>query len=137
MRAHCGLWLSVVLFGAIAGASPRGSQATDEQYLGTWTGTWEGAGGSGDLEITLEKGAGGALSGGVSVTGEPTYKATFTTVAITEGKLTATYDFPPDDQAEVALEATFDGDAATGTWVARDKASGSPVASGTWSVKRP
>ena len=75
--------------------------------------------------------------GGVSVTGEPTYKATFTSVAIDEGKLTSTYDFPPAGQVELPLEATFDGNAATGTWVAREKASASPVASGTWSVKRP
>ena len=96
---------------------------------------WEGSG-SGGFELTLEKGADGALRGSVSVTGEPTYKATLKTVALEGAVLTATYDFTPDDRAEVALEATFDGNAASGTWVLREKASGSEAARGTWSVKR-
>ena len=135
MRAQCGFWLSVFLLGAVVAAAPRGSQSTPEEYLGTWTGTWEG-GGSGGFEITLEQGADGALGGRVSVTGDPTYKATLKTVSLNGPKLTATYDFPPDDRAEVALEATFDGDTATGTWIAREKSSGNQLASGTWSVKR-
>jgi hypothetical protein len=135
MGACCAFWLSVFLLGTGVAALPPGSQGTAEQYLGTWTGTWEGAD-SGGFEITLEKGADGALGGSVSVTGEPTYNAVLNTVSLEGAKLTATYDFTPDDRAEVALEATFDGDAATGTWVLREKASGSQAASGTWSVKR-
>jgi hypothetical protein len=137
MRAQCGLWLSVFLFGAVAGAATHVLQAADEQYFGTWAGTWEGMGASGGIEVTLEEGTDGALKGGVSVTGQPTYKATFTKVAIDGGKLTATYDFPPENQAEVTLEAKFEGSTATGTWVAREKAGGTEVAQGTWSVKRP
>ena len=136
MRAQCGFWLSVFLLGVLVSAAPRGPQSTEEQCLGTWTGTWEGAGASGGFEITLEKGADGTLGGRVSVTGEPTYTATLRTLSLNGTKLTATYDFTPDDRIEVALEATFDGDAATGTWLAREKASGGDVASGTWSVKR-
>jgi hypothetical protein len=136
MRAQVVL-LSVLLFGAVAGASPHAVQAADEQYLGTWAGTWEGMGASGGIEVTLEKATDGALKGGVSVTGQPTYKATFSKVAIEEGRLTATYDFPPEGQAEVTLEAKFEGSTATGTWVAREKAGGTEVAQGTWSVKRP
>jgi hypothetical protein len=55
------------------------------------------------------------LGGSVSVTGEPTYKARLKTVSLKDAALTATYDFTPDDRAEVALEATFDGNAASGT----------------------
>jgi hypothetical protein len=138
MRLLCGFWISLFVVGAVVAAVPHGLQAADDPYLGTWTGTWEGAGagGSGGFEITLEKGKNGALSGRVSVTGEPTYKATLTTVSMKSGTLTATYDFTPDDRAEVALEATFEDNAATGTWVVREKASGSQTANGTWSVKR-
>lgn len=135
MRARCGFLVLVFLFGAVAAAPSSGAQATSEEYLGTWTGTWDGAG-SGGFEITLEKGADGALSGRVSVTGEPTYTATLKTASLKGGALTATYDFTPDDRAEVALEGTFEGNAANGTWVLREKASGSEAASGTWSVKR-
>jgi hypothetical protein len=135
MRARCGFLVLVVLFGAVGAAPSSGAQATSEEYLGTWTGTWDGAG-SGGFEITLEKGADGALSGRVSVTGEPTYTATLRTASLKGGVLTATYDFTPDDRAEVALEGTFEGNAANGTWVLREKASGSEAASGTWSVKR-
>jgi hypothetical protein len=133
MRARCGFLVLVFLFGAIGAAPSSGAQGASEEYLGTWSGTWEGAGsGSGGFEITLEKGADGALSGRVSVTGEPTYTATLKTASLEGQALTATYDFTPDDRAEVALE----GNATNGTWVLREKASGSETASGTWTVKR-
>ncbi len=135
MRARCGVLVLACLLGAVVAADPSVAPAPSDEYLGTWTGTWEGSG-SGGFELTLEKGADGALRGSVSVTGEPTYKATLKTVALAGAVLTATYDFTPDDRAEVALEATFDGNAASGTWVLREKASGSEAARGTWSVKR-
>lgn len=108
---------------------------SDEPFLGTWTGTWDGAG-SGGFVLTLDKGANGALSGTVSVTGEPTYDATLAAVSFDGGKLSAKYDFPPDERAEVILSASFDGHTATGTWSLRDKASASAVAGGGWTVSR-
>jgi hypothetical protein len=50
--------------------------------------------------------------------------------------MTATYDFPPDDQMEVELAATFEGTSAKGTWTVRQKADKSEVATGTWTVTR-
>jgi hypothetical protein len=50
--------------------------------------------------------------------------------------MAATYDFPPDDRAEVALTATFEGDKAKGLWMVRAKDGSSVVASGDWVVKR-
>ena len=50
------------------------------------------------------------------MTGEPTYKATLKTLTIEGQKMNATYDFPPDESAEVTLTATFDGNTAKGTW---------------------
>jgi hypothetical protein len=117
-----------------AAAQQSGAEGTVSDFVGTWTGTWEG-GGSGGFELTLEKGEAGKLGGRVSVTGGPTYKATLKTVAFKGNKMTATYDFPPDPNIVITLEATFDGKTASGTWAAR-QGSGSDVASGTWTVKR-
>jgi hypothetical protein len=101
---------------------------------GTWTGTWEGAG-TGGFELTLEKDKDGKLGGRVSVTGEPTYKATLKTLTFEGQKMNATYDFPPDESMEVTLTATFDGNTAKGTWAAVQKAGGE-LASGTWTVAK-
>jgi hypothetical protein len=124
----------LMLVAAGAAAPQRGAEGSPDQYFGTWTGTWEGAGSTGGFEITLEKGKDGAPAGRVSVTGEPTYKATLKTLSLENRKLTATYDFPPDESMEVALTATFDGQTATGTWSAVQKAGSREVVSGTWKV---
>jgi hypothetical protein len=73
----------------------------------------------------------------VDVSGEPSYKATLKTAVIDGKKITATYDFPPDDQLEITLSGTLDGDAIKGTWVAGPQGGrGGSVAEGTWSVKK-
>ena len=50
--------------------------------------------------------------------------------------MSAKYDFPADESAEVVLAASFDGNKATGTWSLRAKAGDGEVASGTWTVTR-
>jgi hypothetical protein len=131
------VWLWVFVIGALSAAAQRGAEGTSggDQYAGTWVGTWDGAG-SGGFELALERGKDGAYAGSVSVTGEPTYKATLKTVAFDGAKMTAKYDFTPNPEAEVVLDATFDGKTATGTWSAREKATGSEAAKGTWTVTR-
>jgi hypothetical protein len=127
-----------VLLVGVAGtqAQQRGAEgAAASDLVGTWNGTWEGAGSNGGFELTLEKGKDGAPAGRVAVTGEPAYKATIRTLAFEGKKMTATYDFPPDDTMEVVLTATFDGETAEGLWSARQKAGGE-LASGTWTVSR-
>ena len=104
-------------------------------YVGIWTGSWDGAG-TGGFELTLEKGNDSALTGRVSVTGEPTYKATLKTVSFDGAKMTATYDFPPDESLEILLVATFEGNKAKGTWSARGKNGGNELISGTWTVTK-
>jgi hypothetical protein len=133
MRKTLTLWICIVIL-AVAAAAQQA--ASDEARAGTWTGTWDGEGATGGFELTLEKGKDGPLTGRVSVTGEPTYKATLKTLTIEGNKLGATYDFPPADGAEVVLAATFDGNACKGTWVLREKASGNAAAQGTWSVAK-
>ena len=104
-------------------------------FVGTWTGSWDGAG-TGGFELTLEKGKEGALTGRVSVTGEPTYEAELRTVSFEGAKMTAVYDFPPDASLEVLLVANFEGNKAKGTWTARGKNGGSDLASGACTVTK-
>lgn len=110
---------------------------TGEQFAGTWSGTWDSQDGSasGGFELTLEKGKDGVV-GGVSVTGEPTYKATFKSLSFDGTKMTARYDFPPDQRADVLLVASFEGNKATGTWSLREKSGDTEVAAGTWTVTK-
>jgi hypothetical protein len=137
VRNRSCVWAWLFIFGAMCSAAQRGSEsgAAGEQFLGTWAGTWDRAG-SGGFELTLEKGKDGAMTGKVSVTGEPTYKATFNALSFDGKKMSAKYDFPPDAGGEVVLAASFDGKTATGTWSLREKASGNEVATGTWTVTR-
>ena len=137
MRNRASVWVWLFIFGAMCSAAQRGAEgpSTGEQFLGTWTGTWDGAG-SGGFELTLEKGENGAVSGRVSVTGEPTYKATLKTLSFDGKKMNAKYDFPPDAGGEVTLAALFDGNTAAGTWSLRQKANNNEVATGSWTVTR-
>jgi hypothetical protein len=137
MRHPCGVWLWLFIVAAVCSAAQRGGDgaAAAEPFLGTWAGTWDGAG-SGGFELILEKDKDGAVSGKVSVTGEPTYKATLKTISFDGKKMTAKYDFPPDEAAQVLLAASFDGNRATGTWSLREKAGDNEVASGGWTVTR-
>jgi hypothetical protein len=129
--------VALLVLGMVCSTMAQGGADTNAaaKFFGTWSGSWEGNG-TGGFELTLEKGKDGAPGGKVSVTGEPTYNATLKTLKVEGQKLTATYDFPPDDSLEVALTATFDGDTAKGTWSARGKNGGSELATGTWTVKK-
>jgi hypothetical protein len=132
-RLSACLVVMLLAFAVVASARSGGDDAA--KYFGTYTGTWDGAG-TGGFELTLEKNAAGAPGGKVSVTGEPTYKATLKKLSFDGGKMTAAYDFPPDDRLEIILSATFDGGAAKGTWTARAKENGSDMMSGGWNVKK-
>lgn len=131
-------WIWCLLFVICAGGLTTAQPAPKpEQFVGTWSGSWEGAGSGGGFEITFDAGKdGGPITGKVSVTGEPTYKAVFKSLAFDARKMSAKYDFPADDSAEVVLAGTFEEKTATGTWSLRAKAGGDEVVSGTWTVTR-
>jgi hypothetical protein len=137
MRARWGIGLVVVVLAATFFRTHGGAQgsSTGEQFVGVWSGTWEGAG-AGAIELTLEKAKDGVVTGKVSVTGEPTYQATFKELTFDGSKMTAKYDFPPEPAAEVLLAATFEPSSAKGTWSVREKGSSTDAASGTWSVAK-
>jgi hypothetical protein len=120
----------LLLLGALGSSANQSGTDIPKDLIGTWSGGWEGMGQSGGFELILEKGKEGG-TGRVAVTGEPTYKATIRTMSFEGKKMTAVYDFPPDEQIEVVLNTTFEGDSATGPWIARLKQDKSEVASGT------
>lgn len=135
MRYRHFVWVWVFIFGAVCSAAQQsgGNAAPGEQYLGRWTGTWDGAG-TGGFELMLEKDAAGGIAGKVSVTGEPTYKAAFKALSFQGKEMSARYDFPADERAEVVLAGTFDGTTARGTWSLREKGTDNEVARGGWTV---
>lgn len=120
--------------------SAAGQSAADspkpEQFAGIWSGRWEGAGSSGGFELTLERPKEGPMTGTVSVTGEPAYRAVLKTLAFDGSKMIAKYDFTPDEAAEVLLTAIFEGNTAKGSWSLTAKADGTEAARGTWTVTR-
>ena len=137
MRNRTIVWLWLVLFGVVGYAAQGGEKTqSGEQFAGTWAGTWEGAGSSGGFELILEKDEKGAMTGRVSVTGEPTYKATLKSLSFDGNKMTGKYDFPADERSEVLLTGTFDGNKCAGAWSAREKASDNELVAGTWSVTK-
>lgn len=135
------LWLWCVLIVAVAVGSTAAQQGSDaapkpESLVGTWSGTWEGGGAGGGFDLTLEQAKDGPVTGRVSVTGEPSYKATFKSLSFDGRKMNAKYDFTPDDAAEVTLAATFEGNKATGSWSLAARGTDNSLASGTWTVTR-
>jgi len=116
------LMLGFVMSVAAAAAPTAARQAAGpEQYVGIWAGTYDGAA-TGTLELILDKGKDGGLTGKVNVVSEGgNYSADFKSIVFDGTKATAAYDFPLDPSAEVVMTATFDGAAAKGTWSLRAK----------------
>ena len=57
-------------------------------------------------------------------------------MSFTANKMTATYDFPLDPSAEVALAATFEASKGTGTWSLRPKGGGAELVSGSFTLSK-
>jgi hypothetical protein len=129
--------LAVVAACTIAAAGTSARQMTKaDDHVGSWAGTWDGAG-SGDFELTIDKTREGKATGRVAVTTEGgNYTADLTAIAFNGTKMTGKYDFPLDAGSEVILAATFEGTAAKGTWSLRPKGQETEVAGGTWTVKK-
>jgi hypothetical protein len=114
------------------------SAADGDQYVGTWKGTWEGAGAGGRFDLALARGADGKLAASVSVGADSgDYTAKFSTVTLSGDKLAGAYDYPPDPQGEVTITGAFDPKNATGTWSlgAKGQPGGQAIA-GTWKVSK-
>ena len=138
MRRNGWLWsvfaIVVCLLGAASHNEAR-QTSTAGQYAGTWAGTWDGAG-SGQFEMTLDKGEEG-LTGRVAVTSDGgNYTADLKGVTFDGKKMTASYDFPLDPSSEVAVTGAFEDRAAKGTWSLHAKGQDAEVAGGTWTVTK-
>jgi hypothetical protein len=121
------LWFGLAIAADSAGA----------EYAGAYGGTWEGAGGAGRFDLTLTKGADGTLSGGVSVGADAgDYVAKFVALSFAGNKLTARYSYTPDEQADIAITATFEGNVVKGTWAMVPKGQEQAMANGTWTVTK-
>jgi hypothetical protein len=132
--------VAVVMLAIMSAAGLFGEAlaADGDQYIGTWKGTWEGAGAGGRFDLTFAKGADGKLAASVSVgTDMGDYNAKFSTVKLTGDKLAGAYDYPPDPQGEVIITGTFDAKNAIGTWSlgAKGQPGGQAIA-GTWKVTK-
>jgi hypothetical protein len=131
-------WLLVIVFcGALATTPVGAGQASSGvEYVGQWVGTWDGSG-SGTFELTLEKGKDGVPLGRVAVmTDQGNYDADLKGLSFVGKNMNATYDFPLDPSAEVAVAATFDAEKAKGTWSLRPKGGGTEVAGGSFTVSK-
>jgi hypothetical protein len=133
-RLRLGVVLALALSAAVVQARQTGG-IVPADLVGVWSGTWEGGGGTGMFELTLEKGKDGPDAGRVSVTGDTPYQATFRALKFDGRKMTALYDFPPESQIEINLDLAFEAGSAKGTWSARAKADGSEVLAGTLDLK--
>jgi hypothetical protein len=137
MRRSWAVYILLIVFG-VAGSAQRGTEGASngEQFVGTWTGSWDSGTSGGGLELTLAKGKDGVVGGRVSVTGEPTYQAVFKALSFDGSRMTAKYDSPPDGSAEVTLAATFEANKANGTWAAQAKGTDDAPLTGTWTVTK-
>jgi hypothetical protein len=140
MRARKLTVVAFVMLASVCAALPFGlaSASDGDQYVGTWKGTWEGAGAGGRFDLTFVRGGAGRLAASVSVgTDMGDYNAKFSTLTLMADKLAGAYDYPPDPQGEVTITGSFDPKNATGTWslTAKGQPGGQAIA-GTWKVSK-
>lgn len=137
MRNGLILCVLTVMFSGV-GYGQADSRRASDSYVGTWTGSWTSSeGGTGELELTLEKTKDGAPGGKITAFGgESAHSAVFKTVTIDGNKMQAKYAYPLGEGGEITLDATFDGPAAKGTWMLRPPGGTADVANGTWTVTK-
>ena len=127
------LWLGALAAPAIA--------ADGDQYLGTWTGTWQGDNSSGHFQLNLERGSEGKVTGSIAVSqdggGGSDYTAKLKSADFTGNKFAAAYE-PPDGQSQINLKGTFTPQGADGDWSlgAKDQPASPAMTSGTWKITK-
>lgn len=131
--------MSVMALMATAWFAVR-TEANDAQgvpYVGTWSGSWEGGGGTGKFELILQRGADGIVDGNVAYsTPDGDYTAKLRNMSFDSKKFMAKYDYALDERGEITLTAVFDEATANGTWALGAKEAGDTLASGTWTAAK-
>ena len=113
--------------------------ADGDQYLGKWSGTYQGDNTSGHFELILERGSAGLITGTIAVSGDgggaADYNAKLKSASFSGDTFTAAYDSPGDDQTQINMKGTFNPKGGDGEWsVSAKPSSNPPVASGTWKI---
>jgi hypothetical protein len=140
MHRHLQLSLFVILcIAGVAFLATREAAARPDDsnaFVGTWDGSWSG-GGNGKFGMTISKGAAGKLSGSISPTPDSGdgYTATFKSVEVTAGKLTAKFE-DPNGESDITLTGSAEGKSAKGTYSVRLKGDGTEADSGSWTATR-
>jgi hypothetical protein len=139
---HRLVWILLATAWLAAQPVPAGA-ADGDQYLGKWTGTYQGDNTSGHFELILERGSAGLITGTIAVSGDgggaADYSAKLKSAAFAGDTFTAAYDPPGDDQTQINLKGTFNPKGGDGDWSVSAKAqpASPPVATGTWKISKP
>lgn len=133
MRTVClpfvmGLVCTIVTIGAVPS-----SKTAEDEVIGTWTGTWDGAS-TGKYTMSIARDDAKQLGGTIQTVPDEGggYTATFKSVVVSGDTVTITYDSPAGDAGEIQLEATTDGANIKGSWKAVDRSSNAVSASGNF-----
>ncbi len=139
MRNGLILCVMALMFSGVGSGQGNSKQGADS-YFGTWAGTWASSsedGGTGEIEVTLEKGKDGAPAGKIKASGgESGHSAAFKTLTFDGNKMTAKYDYPLGDGGEIVLEAALEATTAKGTWKLTPPGQTAEAARGTWTAAK-
>jgi len=118
-------------------ASQPPSPADDQQYVGTWVGSYSSeSGGAGTLTYVLSKDAKGQWQGTVIYTNQDgEQKIELKAIQIAGGKFNAKID-SPDGKAEVTIIGEFQGTRFEGTYSVSEKGSTEIAEKGTWKTTK-
>ena len=132
MRTVClsfvmGLVCTAVTLGGVSLA-----QTAEDNLIGTWSGTWDGAS-TGKYTMSIARDEAKHLGGTVQTVPDEGggYTATFKSVVVDGATVRISYDSPAGDPTEIQLEATTDGANIKGSWKMVDR-SNTVTASGNF-----
>lgn len=119
----------------VAGSGPTAGD--DQQYAGTWVGTYNSEGGSGgNVTLTLKQDEKAQWHGTVKYTDQDGAQlAELRSLQIAGGKFKAKID-AADPATEVTLEGEFQGAKFEGTYTVSEKGSTEILERGTWKATR-
>jgi hypothetical protein len=130
-------WLVMILFVAhpYVNAGKR-APAANRDVSGTWTGSYETDGGSGELSYFIKKGEKNQWSGSLKFTNQDGVNtAEFKSLQISDGKLNARI-VRAEPPVEITIEGVIRGDQMEGTYSVSASGTTDVVEKGTWKVSR-
>ena len=133
MRTLCLSFVMGLVCTVVAiGAAPS-SQTAEDNVIGAWSGTWDGAS-TGKYTMSIARDDAKKLGGTIQTVPDEGggYTATFKSVVVDGATVTISYDSPAGDATEIQLVATIDGATIKGSWKAMDPASNTVSASGNF-----